>query len=94
MCQTLTHSYGIGLVLIKGPPILIYMCKTLRVTLCEKRGDTAMVKDNNSMHVTVTVGRKKKLCEVHARLCDRFIHVSISNFHRELHTYMYIYMYM
>ena len=51
-----------------------------------------MVKDNNSMHVTVTVGRKKKLCEVHARLHDRFI--SISNFHRELRTYMYIYMYM
>lgn len=72
------------------------MCKTLRVTLCEKRGDTAIVKDNNSMHVTVTVGRKKKLCEVHARCTrgarDRFI--SISNFHRELRTYMYIYMYM
>ena len=51
-----------------------------------------MVKDNKSMHVTVTVGCKKKLCEVHARLCNRFI--SISNFHRELRTYMYIYMYM
>ena len=68
------------------------MCKTLRVTLCEKRSDTAMVKDNNSMHVTVTVGRKKNLCEVNARLRDRFI--SISNFHRKLRTYMYIYMYM
>ena len=51
-----------------------------------------MVKDNKSMHVTVTVGHKKKLCEVHARHCDRFI--SISNFHHELRTYMYIYMYM